>query len=185
MSAKKIGFIVGSLRKESLSRKVANAMATLFPSNYEVEFIDISDLPLFNEDLDVESNVPASWARLRRDIVAKDGFMFFTPEYNRSVSAVLKNSLDIASRPYGANQWDGKVAAVVSVSPGSLAGFGANHHLRQSLTFLNVLTLQQPEAYLGNTADFMAEDGTITNEGTLGFMQSIVDAFVTLTDKNT
>lgn len=183
MSKKKIGILVGSLRKESFNKKIAEAMAKLFPAEYEVSFLDISDLPLYNEDLDV-SDVPATWTRFREDAGTKDAFLFVTPEYNRSVPAVLKNALDVGSRPYGASIWDKKVGAVVSSSPGALAGFGANHHLRQSLVFLNVLTMQQPEAYLGNVGEFIAEDGSITNEGTLGFMQVIVDSFVDLIEKN-
>lgn len=183
MSTKKIGIIVGSLRKESYSKKIALAMAKLFPDGFDLELLDLNDLPMYNEDLDNETP-PVAWTTFREKAKEMDAYLFVTPEYNRSVPAVIKNALDVGSRPYGQSVWDKKVGAVISVSPGALSGFGANHHLRQSLVFLNVLTLQQPEAYLGNVTDFLAEDGTITNEGTLGFIQSIVDSFVTLIEKN-
>lgn len=183
MSNKKIGIIVGSLRKESYSKKIALAMSNLFPKGFDLTVLDLSDLPMYNEDLD-EGTPPASWVSFREEAKKMDAYLFVTPEYNRSVPAVIKNALDVGSRPYGQSVWDNKVGAVVSVSPGALSGFGANHHLRQSLVFLNVLTLQQPEAYLGNVTDFLSEDGHVTNEGTLGFMQSIVDSFVTLIEKN-
>lgn len=122
-------------------------------------------------------------AYFRKKVKEMDGYLFVTPEYNRSVPAAMKNALDVASRPYGSSGWDKKVGAVVSASTGAPGAFGANHHLRQSLVFLNVLTMQQPEAYLGNVTSFINEDGSITNEGTLGFFQTIVDGFVALTEQ--
>jgi chromate reductase len=114
---------------------------------------------------------------LRDEVRATDGVLFVTPEYNRSVPAALKNALDVGSRPYGQSVWDGKPAAVVSVSPGALAGFGANHHLRQSLVVLNMPTLQQPEAYIGSAADLFAPDGRIANPATAQFLAQFVGAF--------
>lgn len=113
-----------------------------------------------------------------------DAVLFVTPEYNRSVPAVLKNALDVGSRPYGASVWNGKPAAIISQSPGRLSGFGANHHLRQPLVFLNMPILQQPEAYIGNVADLLDENGTIKDERTVKFLQSFVDAFVDLIKKH-
>lgn len=181
---KKIGFIVGSLRKDSYNRKAAETFAKLLPEGYEATFVEVGDLPLYNEDLDVEGKVPASWTRFREELKAVDGVYFFTPEYNRSLPATIKNALDVGSRPYGASVWDGKPALVVSVSQGAVSGFGANHHLRQSLVFLNMPTLQQPEAYVGNVANLVNEDGTFI-EDTVNFFQLITDKYIEFFEKLT
>ncbi|MGG7058922.1 NADPH-dependent FMN reductase [Clostridium nigeriense] len=181
MSKKTIGVIVGSLRKESFNRSIANYVASVIPTEYEVKFIDIKDVDMFNQDL--EDNPPASWTRLREDVKSVDAYLFFTPEYNRSVPAVLKNVLDVASRPYGQNVWAKKPAGIVSVSMGGISAFGANHHLRQSLTFLDVYTLQQPEAYIGNVIELLDEKGVLVNENTKNFLKSYVDAFVAWVEK--
>ncbi|WP_265460145.1 NADPH-dependent FMN reductase [Enterococcus sp. HY326] len=180
---KKIGFFIGSLRKDSYNKKVGETIASLLPAGYEAEFIEIGDLPFYNEDLDTDGNVPAAWTRFRNEVKGLDGFVFVTPEYNRSVPAALKNALDVGSRPYGQSVWDGKPGLVVTVSPGAIAGFGANHHLRQSLVFLNVPTLQQPEAYIGGIHTLIGEDGEIVAD-TKGFLQTIVDAFVPFFEAN-
>ena len=169
---KKIGFFVGSLRKDSYNRKVAEAFANLLPEGYEGVFVKIDDLPFYNEDLETPENAPAEWSRFRDEVKELAGVVFVSPEYNRSVPAVLKNALDVGSRPYGQSAWDGKPGLVVTASPGGIGGFGANHHLRQSLVFLNVPTLQQPEAYIGNIANLVDEEGHIV-EGTLSFFQRI------------
>lgn len=150
MSVQKIGLLVGSLRAASYSRKVALEMIRLAPSGMKPELIEIGDLPLYNEDL--EQQVPAPWHRFREAVREKDGIIFVTPEYNRSVPGLLKNAIDVGSRPYGKSVWNGKPGAVASVTPGGLGAFGANHHLRQSMVFLNVPMMQQPEAYLSNIA---------------------------------
>ncbi len=181
---KKIGFIVGSLRKDSFNLKTAETFAKLLPEGYVADFIEIGDLPFYNEDLEVEGSVPASWTRFRNEVKAVDGVFFFTPEYNRSVPAALKNALDVGSRPYGASAWDTKPALVVSVSPGAVSGFGANHHLRQSLVFLNMPTLQQPEAYIGNVMNLMNEDGTFI-EDTQNFFQLIITKYIEFFEKLT
>ncbi len=181
MSKKTIGIVVGSLRKESFNKSIANYVASVIPAEYEVKFIDISDIDMFNQDL--ESNPPASWKRLREEVKAADAYLFFTPEYNRSIPAVLKNVLDVASRPYGQNVWAHKPAGIVSVSMGGLAGFGANHHLRQTLSFLDVYPLQQPEAYIGNVMGLLDEKGNLVNEDTKGFLKSYVDAFTAWIEK--
>ncbi|GGI65902.1 MULTISPECIES: NADPH-dependent FMN reductase [Enterococcus] len=182
--SKKIGFIVGSLREGSYNKQVAATFEKLFPENIEVGYLEIGNLPFYNEDLDTEGNVPQAWTDFRNDAATYDGFVFFTPEYNRSVPAVVKNALDVGSRPYGASIWDGKPALVVSASMGAIAGFGANHHLRQSLVFLNMPTLQQPEAYVGAVQNLIDENGTF-NESTTGFFQSIIDAYVDFFNKLT
>ncbi len=180
--SKTIGIFVGSLRKGSYNRTIAEAIASFLPAGYEGRIIEIGDLPLYNPDLDDAGTPPAAWQRLRDEARPLDGVLFVTPEYNRSVPAVLKNALDVGSRPYGQSVWDGKPGAVASVSPGGIAGFGANHHLRQSLVFLNVLTLQQPEAYIGNVMSFVDENGTITSEDTKGFLKSFAEALANWVD---
>ncbi|MFV0527523.1 MAG: NADPH-dependent FMN reductase [Lachnospiraceae bacterium] len=177
MSNKVIGVIVGSLRKDSFSKKIAKAIAALAPADLEFKFIDISSVQLYNQDLDDEAHTPQNWIDFRNEVRGLDGYLFVTPEYNRSVPAVMKNALDVGSRPYGSSVWDGKPAAVVSVSPGALSGFGANHHLRQSMVFLNLLTMQQPEAYIGNVESMLDADGNVTNERSVGFLKGIADAF--------
>lgn len=180
---KKIGFFVGSLRKDSYNRKVAQTVANLLPADYEAVFIEMGDLPLYNEDLEVAGQEPAPWTRFRNEVQEVQGVAFFTPEYNRSVPAVLKNALDVGSRPYGHNVFDGKPGLVASVSPGAVSGFGANHHLRQSLVFLNVPTLQQPEAYIGNITNLIDDNGEII-QGTKDFLKLIVDKYIEFFEKN-
>ena len=175
MSQKKIGILIGSLRKDSLNRKMAKAMAAMAPPSLRFEILEIGQLPFFDQDL--EETPPAAWSEFRKRVADCDGFLFVTPEYNRSVPAVLKNALDVGSRPYGQSVWNGRPAAVVSVSIGAQGGFGANHHLRQVLTFLNMPTLQQPEAYIGNASTLFGEDGAIANDGTRGFIAGFLQAF--------
>lgn len=127
--------------------------------------------------------MPAEYTTFRNKIKEMNAVLFITPEYNRSVPAVLKNALDVGSRPYGKSVWDGKPAAVISQSPGNLSAFGANHHLRQSLVVLNMPTVQQPEAYIANVATLFDENGKINKQDTIQFLQSFVDAFVDLIKK--
>ncbi|NML59639.1 NAD(P)H-dependent oxidoreductase [Massilia sp. RP-1-19] len=181
MATRKIAVIVGSLRKESFNRKVAKTLMLLAPSTLEMEIVEIGQLPLYNQDDD--DNPPATYVEFREKIKQFDGVLFCTPEYNRSVPGVLKNAIDVGSRPYGQSAWTGKPCAIVSVSPGALAGFGANHHLRQSLVFLNMPAMQQPEAYLGNIAGQYHGD-QLTNDSTRGFMQKFVDAFDTWVERH-
>ncbi|MEH7224037.1 NAD(P)H-dependent oxidoreductase [Bacillus sp. JJ1566] len=176
----KVGIILGSLRKESFSKKLANNVAALFPEGYEAEIVEIGNLALYNQDFDDENNAPAEYTAFRNKMKEIDAVLFVTPEYNRSVPAVLKNALDVGSRPYGASVWNGKPAAIISQSPGNLSAFGANHHLRQSLVFLNMPIVQQPEAYIGNVVGLLDEASKIKDEGTVEFLQSFVNAFVDL-----
>ncbi len=175
MAQKKIAVFVGSLRKESFNRKMAKALMTLAPHSLNLEIVEIGGLPLYNQDL--EDNPPAAWVEFRERMQKFDGVLFVTPEYNRSVPGGLKNAIDVGSRPYGKSVWDGKPGAVVSVSPGAIGGFGANHHLRQSLVFLNMPALQQPEAYIGNAANLFDESGNLVNESTREFAAKFMNAF--------
>ncbi len=175
MAQKNIAVLVGSLRTGSLNRKMARVLMKLSPGSLKLEIIEIGGLPLYNSDS--EDNPPAAWTEFRERIKNVDGVLFVTPEYNRSVPGVLKNAIDVGSRPYGKNAWAGKPGAVVSVSPGAIGGFGANHHLRQSLVFINVPAMQQPEAYIGHAADLFDEHGNIVNESTREFAQKFMLAF--------
>ena len=169
--------LVGSLRKASLNRMVANALITLAPSSLQLDIVEIGQLPLYDEDLEAAGPPPVPWTAFRQRIRAADAVLFVTPEYNRSVPAALKNALDVGSRPYGSSVWDRKPGAVVSVSPGAVGAFGANHHLRQSLVFLNVPTMQQPEAYIGHADNLFDEHGELASDGTRKFLQGIMLAF--------
>jgi chromate reductase, NAD(P)H dehydrogenase (quinone) len=161
---KKIAVFVGSLRKESFNRKMANNLIKLAPPSLQLEILEIGDLPMYNQDLDDNANPPKAWVDFRKRLQSCDGVLFVTPEYNRSVPGVLKNAIDVGSRPYGQSSWDKKPGAVMSLSPGAIGGFGANHHLRQSLVFLNVPVMQQPEAYIGNAAKLFDANGVIVSE---------------------
>lgn len=178
-----IGVFVGSLRRDSFSKKVADAFITLMPEKYEIKVIDISNLQIYNQDFDDDGNTPKEWEVFRKEVEELDGFLFVTPEYNRSIPPVLKNALDIASRPYGQNVWSGKPGAILSVSPGNIGGFGANHHLRQVLSFLNIYTMQQPEAYLSNITDSIDEQGNVSSDRTIKYMQTIANDFADWLDK--
>jgi chromate reductase len=167
--------LVGSLRKASFNRTLANALISLAPPSLKLEVIEIGQLPLYNEDLDI--GPPASWTAFRQRVKGTDAVLFVTPEYNRSVPAVLKNALDVGSRPYGHSVWDRKPGAIVSSSPGAIGAFGANHHLRQSLVFLNVPTLQQPEAYLGHVDKLFDEHGKLVGDSIRKFLQGFMQAF--------
>jgi chromate reductase, NAD(P)H dehydrogenase (quinone) len=180
--ARDIVVIVGSLRKESFNRKMANALSGLAPAALKLEIIEIGQLPLYNQDLDADP--PAAWKEFRARIKKADGVLFVTPEYNRSVPAPLKNAIDVGSRPYGQSAWDKKPAAVVSVSPGQIGAFGANHHLRQSLVFLNMPAMQQPEAYIGGADKLFDASGKITNDGTRGFLTKFMEAFAAWVEKH-
>jgi chromate reductase len=162
---RKIAVLIGSLRNNSNSERIARAIAAEAPQNLSFDIIPIGDLPFYNQDLETASPPPA-WTAFRERVKAADAVLFVTPEYNRSVPAVLKNAIDVGSRPYGASAFAAKPAAVVSSSLGPLAGFGANHHLRQSLTFLDMPTLQQPEMYLGSVGEWFDDSGQVKSEQT-------------------
>jgi chromate reductase, NAD(P)H dehydrogenase (quinone) len=174
-TVRNVAVFVGSLRKDSINRKVANALLELTPPALTLGILEIGQLPLYNEDLDKDP--PTAWTSFRESVKAADAVLFVTPEYNRSVPAPLKNALDVGSRPYGQSAWSGKPGAVVSASPGAIGGFGANHHLRQSLVFLNVPAMQQPEAYLGAADKLFGADGKLAKEETRKFLQDFLHAF--------
>ncbi|HTN52607.1 MAG TPA: NAD(P)H-dependent oxidoreductase [Anaeromyxobacter sp.] len=176
MPTRDVAVIVGSLRKESFSRKIARAIAELAPPSLGLEIVEIGGLPLYNQD-DEGASPPPAWAAFRERLRRADAVLFVTPEYNRSVPGVLKNAIDVGSRPYGQSAWSGKPAAVVSVSPGALGAFGANHHLRQSLVFLDMPVLQQPEAYLGGAASLLDPEGRLVNEGARDLLRKLASAF--------
>jgi chromate reductase len=172
---REVAVLVGSLRRESFTRKTAVALAGLAPRALRLEIVEIRQLPLYDEDH--EKQPPAQWVAFRDRIRRADAVLFATPEYNRSVPGALKNAIDVGSRPYGSSVWQGKPGAVMSVSPGAIGGFGANHHLRQSLVFLDVPVMQQPEAYLGSASKAFDDTGKLTNPSTREFLEKFGQAF--------
>ncbi len=175
MSQYEIAVVVGSLRQDSFNRKLANAIVKLAPSEFSFKQLTIGDLPLYNQDDD--ANPAESVKRLKREISAADGLLFFTPEYNRSLPGVLKNALDHASRPYGQNAWAGKPAGVMGVSVGATGTALAQQHLRNVLAYLDVPTVGQPEAFIH------AKDGLFDEAGNIGadskkFLQGWMDKYV-------
>jgi len=163
--AYKIAIIVGSLREGSINRKVARSICGLRGDNLDCSMIEIGDLPLYNQDLD--ANPPEQWVRFRRQIGEADGVLFCSPEYNRGIPGVLKNAIDVGSRPYGQSVFDKKPAAIVTASPGSIGGFGSNHQIRQAAVFLNMPVMQQPEAYLGHVSDDSFDESGCLKDGAL------------------
>lgn len=177
MALFKIAVIVGSNRRESINRKLAQALARLGKDQAEFKFVRIDDLPMYNQDN--ESSPAASVTRFKGEIAAVDGVLFVTPEHDRSIPAVLKNAIDWGARPWGKNSWSGKVAAVTGTSPGAISAALAQQHLRQILGALGVV-LAGGEAYLQFKPElFDAEDG-ITNDSTRGFLKSFLDQFIAL-----
>jgi len=179
-----VAVIVGSLRKESVSRRAALALAKLAPDQLNLQIVEIGDLPHYDEDLEA-AGAPQSWTHFREELGAADAVLFVTPEYNRSVPGALKNAIDVGSRPYGSSAWSGKPAAIMSLSPGALGGFGANHHLRQSLVFLDMPILQQPEAYVGGAFSLFDERGEFASEETKKFFQAFINSFARWITVNT
>lgn len=167
--------LIGSLRKDSLNRKLAKTLIDLAPAPLDPSIVEIDQLPLYDQDLD--GNPPASWRAFRQRIKAAQAILFVTPEYNRSIPAPLKNALDVGSRPYGESAWEGKPGAVISASPSAVGGFGANHHLRQCLVYLNVPAMQQPEAYVGHADKLFDASGALTNDSTREFLRKFMQAF--------
>ena len=170
-----VAVLVGSLRKESFNLKLAKAMQKVAPQNLKLEIVEIRDLALYNEDS--EASAPAAWTAFRDAVRPKDAVLFVTPEYNRSVPGVLKNAIDVGSRPYGKSVFAKKPAAVASLTGGALGAFGANHHLRQSLVFLDMPALQQPELYLGGAAKMFDAEGNFTNDSTKELIVKFLTAF--------
>jgi chromate reductase, NAD(P)H dehydrogenase (quinone) len=172
----KIAIIVGSLREGSLNRKMARAICAIRDDNLDCSMVEIGDLPLYNQDLD--ANPPEQWTRFRDQVRPADGVLFVSPEYNRGVPGVLKNAIDVGSRPYGQSVFDKKPAAIVTVSPGGIGGFGANHQIRQTCVFLNMPVMQQPEAYLGHVNDDSFDQNGQLKDGPLKeLVTSLAHAF--------
>jgi len=177
-----IAVIVGSLRKESFNRKAAMALAAVAPATLKFSIVEIGGLALFNEDL--EANPPEAWLAFRKQIAAADAVLFVTPEYNRSFPGALKNALDVGSRPYGKSVWNGKPGAIVSVSVGGLGAFGANHHLRQSLMYLNVPTMAAPEAYIGQASKLFDASGLLSDANTRELLTKFASAYAAWVEAN-
>jgi chromate reductase len=176
-----IAVLVGSLRKESWNRKIIDALIAEAPGGLEFRIVEIGDLPHFNQD--IEATPPPQWARFRDELKRADAVLFATPEYNRSVPGALKNAIDVGSRPYGHSVFNGKPAAVISASVAAPGGFGANHHLRQSLVFLNMPTLAQPEAYIGNVQTLFEEGGALKQDSRQ-FLAKFANSFAAWIEKH-
>ena len=164
MAARKVAVLVGSLRNGSFTRRLADALRAMQPAGLDLEVVEIRDLPLYDQD--GEESPPQPWIDFRARVRAADAVLFLTPEYNRSIPGALKNAIDVGSRPYGKSVWSGKPCAVVSNSPGAIGGFGANHHLRQCLVFLDMPVLQQPEMYVGGADKLFDKDGKLVADST-------------------
>jgi chromate reductase len=176
MANHKIGIIVGSLREGSINRKIARSMCAIRDDDLDCSMIEIGDLPLFNQDL--EMTPPEQWVRFKDQVVAVDGILFCSPEYNRGMPGVLKNAIDVGSRPYGKSVWDRKPAAIITASTGAIGGALANHQIRQSCVFLNVPVMQQPEAYLGKISDdSFGEDGLLVDGPLKKIVEKLAHAF--------
>lgn len=175
MTKFKVAIIVGSLRKDSINLKLGKALAKLGQDKFEAQFLNIADLPLYNQDL--EENFPAQATRLKNEILNADAVLFITPEYNRGIPAPLKNALDWASRPYGKNAFAGKPAALCGASPGAIGSACAQQQLKPVLSYLDVLLMGQPEIYLTFKEGLIDAEGNVSNDDTKKFLQGFVDKF--------
>lgn len=176
MATTRIAVFVGSLRKDSFNRRLAKAIEKLAPGDFAFAYVRIDDLPLYNQDFD--DSYPAEATRLKKDVESADAVLFVTPEYNRAIPGVLKNAIDIASRPWGTNSFAGKPAAVLGISIGAIGTALAQQHLRNTLAYLDMPTLGQPEVFLQMKDGLLDEDGNIGNDGTRKFLQDFVDRYV-------
>lgn len=172
----KIAAFSGSLRQESFNTKLLKAFQQLAPSEIELNIIDIAGLPLINEDL--ENDLPESVKVMHQSIDAADAVLLATPEYNRSYSPVLKNALDWGSRPAGKNKWNKKPALVIGCTPYSLGAFGAQHHIRQVLVYLNMYPLQQPEFYLSKAEEKFDKEGVLTDNDSKKLIESVWEEYI-------
>lgn len=167
--------IVGSLRKQSFSLKIANALAKLAPDTLKLEVVTLHELGFFSQDL--EASPPNEWLAFRNKIKASDGVVFVTPEYNRSIPGVLKNAIDIASRPYAQSSFSGRPVGIISNSPGALGGVNAAKHLQQILPGISGPIMQQPETYLGGVGDAFDEKGELTKQSLGDLLKAYATAF--------
>lgn len=178
MTRYKIAILIGSLREASINRKVARTICTLEKDRLDCTIVPIGDLPLYNQEYDGSPEEPKSYAAFRKAIAESDGILFVSPEYNRGIPGVLKNAIDVGSRPYGKSVWNRKAAAIVTASPGAVGGFGSNHQIRQSCVFLNMPVMQHPEAYLGYINDeSFGEDGLIKDGPLKDFVKQVAEAY--------
>jgi len=175
MSKIKIAVLVGSLRKDSFNRRLARAVEKLMPDGFAFEHLRIGELPLYNQDFDAD--YPPEARRFKQDVEAADALLFVTPEYNRSIPGVLKNALDIGSRPWGTNSFAGKPAAVVGASIGATGTAMAQQHLRNVLTYLDTTLLAQPEVFIYFKEGLIEPEGQIDNDGTRKFLQKFADRY--------
>ena len=182
MSQYQIAVVVGSLRRDSFNRQLANAIVKLAPSDFTFKQLQIGDLPLYNQDDDANQAEPVK--RLKSEIAAAQGLLFVTAEYNRSIPGVLKNAIDHASRPYGKNAWAGKPAGVIGISVGAIGTAIAQQHLRNVLAYLDVPTLGQPEAFLQMKDGLFDGAGAIANPDTKKFLQGWMDSYVAWVKKH-
>jgi chromate reductase len=175
MATYSIAVIVGSLRRDSLNRQLANALARMAPPEFELRQLRLDDLPFYNQDDDANQAPPVK--RIKSEILAASGVVFVTPEYNRSVPGVLKNAIDHASRPYGQSAFEGKPAGIIGVSVGAIGTAVAQGHLRTILGYLDMPTLGQPEAFLHAKDGFFDTDGHVSAHSRQ-FVQEWLDAYV-------
>jgi chromate reductase len=175
MAKHRVAVLVGSLRKEAFSKRLAEALQALQPPSLELELVSL-DMPLYNPDLETDSP-PAAWVEYRKKIAASDAVLFVTPEYNRGMPAAVKNAIDVGSRPYGKAAINGKPCAVASNSPGALGGFGANHQIRQSVVFLDMPMMQQPELYVTQVDKAIEAGGKVANDATKQLIEKFLAKF--------
>ena len=183
MSTTKIAVIVGSIRKDSMNRRLALALAGLAPQEFSFRHVRIDDLPNFNQDLEQEPGEAVK--RFKGEINASRGLLFVSPEYNRSMPGLLKNAIDQGSRPYGQSVWAGKPAGVIGISPGAIGTALAQQHLRNVLAYLDVPTLGQPEAFLQNKEGLLDDKGNIGVEATQKFLKSWMDKYIAFVKQHT
>ena len=178
MARHQIAILVGSLRADSINRKIARSICAFEHDRLDCSIVPIGDLPLYNQEYDGAPDEPESYVRFRETIARSDGILFVSPEYNRGMPGVLKNAIDVGSRPYGQSVFNRKPAAIVSASPGGIGGFGANHQIRQSCVFLNMPVMQHPEAYLGRVGDdSFGPDGLLVDGPLKELVTHIAEAF--------
>jgi chromate reductase len=174
--------IVGSLRKESFTRKIAHALAKIAPETLKLNLVGLDDISFFNQDL--EATPPGDWLAFREKLQKSDGILFITPEYNRSIPGVLKNAIDVGSRPYGKSSFNGKPTGIVSNSPGPLGGVSAAKHLQNILPGISGPIMQQPEIYLNGVGDAFDDKGELSKDGLRGVLKQYIDAFAAFVEKH-
>jgi chromate reductase, NAD(P)H dehydrogenase (quinone) len=183
MAKRRVAVLIGSLRKEAFSRRLAEALRNVQPASLELEFVDIGALPLYNQDLETDSP-PAAWSEYRAKIAASDAVLFVSPEYNRGMPASIKNAIDVGSRPYGKASINGKPCAVASSSPGNIGGFGANLQIRQSVLFLDMPTMLQPELYVAQVDKVIEAGGKASNDATRQLLEKFLAKFADWIERN-